>query len=100
MEKNKVLRLIGLASRAGKVITGIELSQKAVKKGNAKLVILTKETSESTADFFLKCGIPSIVVESKEKLGKFTGKDIRSVAVISDIGFAEAILKESEEGIC
>ena len=95
---NKVLRLLGLATNAGKVITGIELSEKAVKNNKAKLIVLTRETKESTSEIFTKSKLPVIFVESNEILGKFTGKDFRSVAVITDKGFAEAILKESEEG--
>lgn len=94
---NKVLNLIGLATRAGKVITGIELCEKAVKQNKAQLVVLTYETSDSTVKIFEKSSIPLVFVESKEMLGKYTGKDIRSVAVIVDKGFARAILKESEE---
>ncbi len=97
MEKDKALRLIGLANRAGKVITGIELCEKAVKTKKAKLVVITKDTAESTADIFKKADVPVILVESKEKLGSFTGKDIRSVAVVTDKNFADAIVKESEE---
>jgi len=37
---NKAERLLGLATRAGKVITGAELCEKAVKSGKAKLIIL------------------------------------------------------------
>ena len=97
MENDKALRLLGLANRAGKVITGIELCEKAVKAKKAKLVIITKETAESTVSSFKKYDVPVICVESKEKLGKFTGKDIRSVAVVTDKNFADAIVKESEE---
>ena len=94
---SKVLNLIGLATRAGKVITGIELCEKALKQRKAKLVVLTKETSDSTTKIFEKSSVPLVFVESKEMLGKYTGKDIRSVAVIVDEGFARAILKESGE---
>ena len=94
---NKVLNLIGLATRAGKVITGIELCEKAVRQNKAKLIVLTDETSDSTVKIFEKTKIPKVMVESKELLGKYTGKDVRSVAVIVDAGFARAILKESGE---
>ena len=100
MEKDKALRLLGLATKAGKVITGIELCEKAVKSKKAKLVIITKETAKSTVDMFKGVGIPVVCVESKEKLGSFTGKDIRSVAVVTDEKFASAIVKESEELVC
>ena len=100
MEKDKALRLLGLATRAGKVITGIELCEKAVKSKKAKLIIITKETAKSTVDLFKGVDIPVVCVESKEKLGSFTGKDIRSVAVVTDENFAAAIVKESEETVC
>ena len=66
---------MGLATRAGKVITGIELCEKAVKSKKAKLVIITKETAKSTIDLFKSANVPVICVESKEKLGSFTGKE-------------------------
>lgn len=94
---NKVLRMIGLANRAGKVITGTELCEKAVKSGKAKLVILAKEASASTVKTFENFGIDIVFVESRELLGKYTGKEIRTVAVICDEGFARVIKKESEE---
>jgi ribosomal protein L7Ae-like RNA K-turn-binding protein len=93
--QDKVLGLIGLATRAGKVITGIELCEKAVKSHRAQLVILTNETSASTCDIFLHHKIPVIYVESKEMLGRYTGKEYRSVAVITDKGLAQAVLKKA-----
>ena len=93
--EDKVLGLIGLATRAGKVITGIELCEKAAKSRRAHLVILTKETSTSTCDIFANLKIPIIYVESKEMLGRFTGKEYRSVAVITDKGLAQAVLKKA-----
>lgn len=93
--EDKVLGLIGLATRAGKVITGIELCEKAAKSGRAQLVVLTRETSASTCKTFSKFRIPNIYVESKEMLGRFTGKEYRSVAVITDKGLAQAVLKKA-----
>ena len=90
---SKAERLIGLATGAGKVITGLELCEKAVKNGKAKLIILTKETSENSQKDFLNSGIDIIYLESKEILGKCTGKETRSVAVITDKNFSTAVLK-------
>lgn len=90
---NKAERMIGLATRAGKVITGLELCEKAVKANKAKLIILTKETSENSERIFMNSGIDVIYLESKEILGKCTGKETRSVAVITDKNFSTAVLK-------
>lgn len=92
----KAERLIGLATRAGKTITGIELCEKAVKSGKAKLVILAKDASEESKKVFLNKEIEVIYVSSKELLGKCTGKDIRSVAVITDKEFSNAVLSAYE----
>lgn len=89
----KAERLIGLATRAGKTITGLELCEKAVKSGKAKLIILSRDISESSKKLFLDSGIDVIYLESKEHLGKCTGKDLRSVAVITDSDFSTAVLK-------
>ena len=90
---NKAERLIGLATGAGKVITGLELCEKAVKSGKAKLIILTNETSNNSKKVFMNSGIDIIYLESKEILGKCTGKETRSVAVITDKNFSTAVLK-------
>jgi len=90
---NKAERLLGLATRAGKVITGAELCEKAVKSGKAKLIILTKETSKNTKKLFCGSGIDIIYVDSMDILGKCTGKETRSVAVITDENFSTAVLK-------
>ena len=94
---SKVLRMIGLAQKAGKVITGTELCEKCIKSAKAKLVILAKEASASTVENFKKYHIDIVFVESRELLGKYTGKETRTVAVITDEGFARIIKKESEE---
>ena len=91
--QSKAERLIGLATRAGKVITGLELCEKAVKTNKAKLIILTNETSDNSKKIFEGLGIDVIYLESKELLGKCTGKETRSVAVITDKNFSTAVLK-------
>ena len=92
-----MLRLLGFATNAGKVITGISLCEKAVKQKKAKLIILTRETEKGTLELFSQYNIPTVFVSDKETLGKYTGKGFRSAAIVTDKGFADAILKESEE---
>lgn len=95
-----MLRLLGLATRAGKVITGIDLCDKAIKRGKAHLIVLAADAQQSTVETFSNRQIPVVTVLNKEVLGKFTGKEYRSVAVVCDEEFAKAIQKESEEGLC
>ncbi len=93
----KVERLIGLATKAGKIITGLELCEKAVKSGKAKLVILAQDISENSKEFFVKSGVDVIYLKSRESLGKCTGKELRSVAVITDSNFSAAVIKSYKE---
>ena len=91
----KPLRMLGLATKAGKVITGAELSQKADRDGKAKLIIIAKDAKNSTKKEFCNAKSPVIELGTKESLGKMTGIDIRSVVSVSVKGFAEVILKEA-----
>lgn len=95
-ETSKKLRMLGLATRAGKVISGLDLCEKAVKRGKAKLIVLAEDAAASTKEQFSKYGLPVCTVPDKSILGKFTGKEYRSVCVVCDAGFAKAI-QESEE---
>ena len=45
MNRNKVLGLLGLAEKAGKVRSGEFSTEKAVKSGKAGLVIVSEECS-------------------------------------------------------
>ena len=53
MENNrKLLNLIGLATKAGKTVSGEFSTEKAVKTGKAWLVIVSAEASENTKKQF------------------------------------------------
>ncbi len=96
MEQNKKLRMLGLAARAGKVITGLDLCEKAIRRNKAKLIILAEDAADSTKKQFCAYNLLVLYVQDKETLGKFTGKEYRSVCVVCDAGLAKAI-QESEE---
>lgn len=46
MEKNKVLSMLGLARRAGRLSMGHDIAVKAIRSGKAKMLILASDTSE------------------------------------------------------
>ena len=95
MMVEKSLRMLGLATRAGKVITGAELVLKAMQSKKIHLIILASDAKESTAKLFYNSIVPVIRLGDKETIGKMTGKEIRAVAGITDKNFAEVILKEA-----
>lgn len=99
--KNKVFSLIGLATRARKVVSGEFSTERAIKGFEACLVIVAEDASENTKKLFSdKCSfyeIPNFVFGTKEELGHAMGKEIRASLAVTDEGFADAICKLLDE---
>lgn len=97
MRMSKVLSGLGLAMRAGKVVTGDESVLKAVRSGEASLVIVAEDASENARKKFRdKCAtykIPLIIGFGREELGSSVGKPERVVLALIDQGFADMIRK-------
>ena len=51
-DRQKVLNLIGLATKAGKTASGEFMTEKSVKSGKAFLVIVSEEASDNTRKMF------------------------------------------------
>lgn len=100
MTTNKTLQRLGLAMRAGKVVTGDEIVLKAIRSSEAKMVILAGDASDNTKKKFRdKCGtykIPLVIGFDRESLGTSVGKPERVVLAVTDQGFAELISKQIE----
>ena len=47
-DKNKVFSMIGLATRARKVVSGEFSTEKSVKSGRSHMVIVSEEASDNT----------------------------------------------------
>ena len=106
MINNKVLSLIGLATKAGKTVSGEFSTEKAVKSGKAYMVIVAEDASANTQKKFRNmCDfyeVPMSVLGDKFALGKAMGKEFRASLALLDANFAAAITKElaREEGCC
>ena len=85
---DKVLNLISLATKAGKVKTGEFLTTKTLQEGLGYLVVIAKDTSEKSTKRLVGISenyeCKSIIYGTKEELGKFTGKKEKSVIIITD----------------
>ncbi len=96
----KAMGMIGLAMRAGKVVSGEFSTEKAVKTKAAKLVIVAADASENTKKLFRdKCSfyhVPIQICSSKEELGKAIGKEYRASIAITDSNFATQIMKHND----
>ena len=98
MKNNKVLSMIGLATKAGKTVSGEFSTEKSVKTGKGLLVIVAEDASENTKKKFRNmCSfyeVPIYFIANKEELGKFCGKEFRASLAVQDENFAKAIMKE------
>lgn len=95
---HKVLSLIGLATKAGKTVSGEFSTEKSVKTGKGFLVIVAEDVSENTRKKFQNmCDfyeVPVYFFSNKEELGRFCGKQFRASIAVQDENFAKAIVKE------
>lgn len=98
---DKILNLISIATKAGKVKTGEFLTTKALQECDCHLVVIAHDTSEKSTKRLKgiaeNYGCDSIVYGTKEELGKFTGKKEKSVIAITDEGLATAITKKYQD---
>lgn len=95
----KFLNLLGLCMRAGRLTTGEDACIKAIRAGGAHLAVLDGSASANARKAMTDaCAYRSVklVETSAGELGMAIGKDSRKAAVVTDAGFAKALLKEAE----
>lgn len=97
---DRVLSMVGIAAKAGKIVSGDFATEMSVKSGKAHLVVAAKDASENTAkkfrdmaDFY---GVPFRVYGVKETLGGCIGKDYRSSLAVTDARLAETVIKKMD----
>ena len=97
-QKDRVLSMLGMAAKAGKIESGEFSTEKAVKGGRGRLVIVAEDASEKKKKMFTNMckyyKVPFVVFGTKEELGHWIGKAYRASICILDEGFAKAVLKK------
>ena len=92
---NKVLSLLGIAQRGRNLVSGEFATEKAIKEGKARLVIVAMDASDNTKKHFRDMcsyrGIPMVELRTKEDVGHAIGKQMRASAAVTDAGLAKAI---------
>lgn len=100
MKPDKILSLVGLATRAGKTASGEFCTEKEVKTGRAALVIVAGDASENTKKKFRDMcefyEVPIYFYKDKDTLGHAMGKEFRATLAVTDAGFAKGIKKHLE----
>lgn len=94
--EERILKLLGLARRAGKISYGAEGTISDIKKRKTKLVIFAEDISPRTKSEILKNANGINIVElsvSKETLGNAVGTKPTAVLSINDSNFKKGILE-------
>ena len=98
---NKTLNYLGLARRAGFLITGTD-AVIASLENKAKLVLVASDASVATKDKLnRKCyyyNVPMLDVFNTDQMANAIGQKNPKVVAITDNGFAQQILKINERG--
>lgn len=102
---DRVYSMIGIAEKAGHVVSGEFSTEKAIKNGKACLVILASDASENTRKHFSDMcayrGIPVRIYGGREELGHAIGKGMRVNLAITQKGLADSIrerIADAESG--
>ncbi|OAT85867.1 L7Ae/L30e/S12e/Gadd45 family ribosomal protein [Desulfotomaculum copahuensis] len=92
----KVQRLLGLARRAGQLVSGDTAVRQTVNRGRAHLLVLAGDAAPRTARAFQElasaAALPVIIFGSRAELGCLLGCPLRAVAVVTDRHLARGIL--------
>ena len=93
----KTLNLLGLMRRASAIALGEENSGAAMRQGKAKLLLVASDASDNArkraADFAAGRSAPVVPLPfSKEEIAAHVGVRGCSMAAVTDLGFAKALL--------
>lgn len=103
MDNKKIISMLGLAQKAGKVVSGEFSTEKAVKSKKAFMVIVAGDSSDNTKKMFLNMcefyKVPIYFFSEKETIGHAIGKEFRASLAILDEGFKNKLEEYFKQGI-
>jgi ribosomal protein L7Ae-like RNA K-turn-binding protein len=98
---NKVLSLLGLAKRAGKVIVGTDAVISKLQVNDLHLIFIAKDSSLATIDKIEKkafyYNVRIIKSFTSDEISNAIGSNNNKVIGISDSGFAKAMINHTVE---
>ncbi len=100
MARDTVYSMLGLCLKAGKLVSGQEQTEKAVRDKTAQLVLVSSDASEGTNkrmhDKCASYNVPVFVYGLMEDMGRAVGRETRSCVAITDRGLADSIMRKPE----
>ncbi len=98
MKQDRILSMLGLAEKAGRIASGEFSAEKAVKSHKAYLVIVASDASDNTKKMFQNmCSyhrVPCFIYGTKEELGHYIGKQYRASVAVTEEGFAKSLVSK------
>ena len=99
MSEAKILGLIGICKKAGKIVAGAALCEKEIRAKRSELIIIASDISptgeKAITDICTHYSVRYIMCSDMNSLGKAVGAaGDRSVISVNDRGFGNAILKK------
>lgn len=92
---NRIYSFMGLAAKAGKLVSGEFACERSVKHKEACLVIVAEDASDNTkkkfSDMCCYRGVPIRCFGQKVLIGRYTGKETRAVVAILDENFSKKL---------
>lgn len=102
INKTKVLGLLGLATKAGKISFGIEACKDMVIKKKAKLIIIAEDAADRTKkqmkELCIIAGIRYLEFGTIKIISQSIGKVNKAVIAIREESFSKAIIKVIDGG--
>lgn len=97
---SRFLNMVGIAMKAGSLVSGEFSTEKAIKEKKAYLCLVAEDASNNTKKLFTdKCSfyeVPIVICSSKEELGHAIGKQSRASIAITEEGLAKRIAQYFE----
>ena len=100
MKMDNALRMVGIATKAGRTASGEFMTENAIKSGKAALVVLAGDASDNTKKKFMNMcefyDVPIRIYSTKDELGHAMGKEFRASMAVTDEGLAQTIMKKMD----
>ena len=95
IQRKQLLSMVALARRAGKIVTGEDSCHRAIRSGEALLVLLASDASANTQKKFRDktnfYNVPIIEHFTRDEITTHTGLQNRATIAITDQNFAKKI---------
>lgn len=102
MVNNKILGLLGLSAKAGKICFGSDSVENEIRKKKVNIVIVARDSSERTRNKFEKIcnenNIRMIIADTIDNISKAIGKSNKAIIGIKDKNIANQIEKIYDGG--